>query len=217
MSRRALRPCLKHEEWQPCATTSPFPFATSPMPTAHVHFPPPPSLVSTHLTHSPHAYDRAPISVSPNECALPERNGRTYTPGPAKPQRRRACTPGPASASASSSPPAAQPALGGYFYPHAGFSVHREPTGPTLYPIPGLVSDGSSESDESDVVRTPPEATHMRSARSPDAVLAFLPHPPLPPMDSRAREQRKKTSRRPRLVRSEFAQDLELDGCLGGF
>jgi hypothetical protein len=46
-----------------------------------VHFPPSPSLTSTVLAHSPSSYDRTPIEVEENACALPERGcpGRTYT------------------------------------------------------------------------------------------------------------------------------------------
>ncbi|EJD00682.1 uncharacterized protein FOMMEDRAFT_170033 [Fomitiporia mediterranea MF3/22] len=47
-----------------------------------VHFPNHPDALSrTHLAHSPDQYDRSPISVQPNSCALPERGcpGRTYS------------------------------------------------------------------------------------------------------------------------------------------
>lgn len=46
-----------------------------------VRFPPQPALVSsTHPVYSAAAYDRTPIIVSPNQCALPARGcpGRTY-------------------------------------------------------------------------------------------------------------------------------------------
>ncbi|KAJ2937015.1 hypothetical protein H1R20_g75, partial [Candolleomyces eurysporus] len=36
-------------------------------------------MTSTALTHSPHVYDRAPIRVSPNSCALPDRGERVYS------------------------------------------------------------------------------------------------------------------------------------------
>ncbi|TFK42245.1 hypothetical protein BDQ12DRAFT_572866, partial [Crucibulum laeve] len=60
------------------STSSPLPFASCPqiLHSPHVHFPPTPSLSSTEITHSPFAYDRAPINVSPNACAIPERGGR---------------------------------------------------------------------------------------------------------------------------------------------
>lgn len=48
-----------------------------------VHFPPHTTIASTHLAYSADAYDRSPISVMPNECALPARGcpGRTYLDG----------------------------------------------------------------------------------------------------------------------------------------
>ncbi|KAJ7153553.1 hypothetical protein C8R43DRAFT_450107 [Mycena crocata] len=48
-----------------------------------VHFPPSPRLTRTFSAHSPSSYDRSPIVVSPNSCALPARGcpGRTYYPG----------------------------------------------------------------------------------------------------------------------------------------
>ncbi|KAJ7938334.1 hypothetical protein B0H13DRAFT_1942519 [Mycena leptocephala] len=48
-----------------------------------VHFPPSPSLTRTFSAHSSAHYDRTPIQVSPNACALPARGcpGRTYYDG----------------------------------------------------------------------------------------------------------------------------------------
>ena len=48
---------------------------------AVVHFPPSPTISKTFVAHSPSTYDRSPIVVSQNSCALPERGcpGRTYT------------------------------------------------------------------------------------------------------------------------------------------
>lgn len=48
---------------------------------AVVHFPPSPIISKTFVAHSPSTYDRSPIVVAPNTCALPERGcpGRTYT------------------------------------------------------------------------------------------------------------------------------------------
>ena len=46
-----------------------------------VHFPNhPDALTRMHLAHSPDDYDRSPIRIRPNACALPERGcpGRTY-------------------------------------------------------------------------------------------------------------------------------------------
>ena len=48
---------------------------------AVVHFPPSPTISKTFMADSPSTYDRSPIVVVPNSCALPERGcpGRTYT------------------------------------------------------------------------------------------------------------------------------------------
>ncbi|CAE6450626.1 unnamed protein product [Rhizoctonia solani] len=69
---------------------------------ANVHFPTAKrELVKTRVTHSPSSYDRSPIVVMPNSCALPARGcpGRTYdasVDGRAMhPARRRSPTPCP--------------------------------------------------------------------------------------------------------------------------
>ncbi|CAE7204197.1 unnamed protein product, partial [Rhizoctonia solani] len=64
----------------------------------NVHFPTAKrDLVKTRVTHSPASYDRSPIVVAPNSCALPARGcpGRTYAPDaigrsmhPSAPRRR---------------------------------------------------------------------------------------------------------------------------------
>ncbi|PFH48106.1 hypothetical protein AMATHDRAFT_107406, partial [Amanita thiersii Skay4041] len=81
----APRPILKTQipdAYQPL--TSPLPFSACShsqllyQSSPHVHFPPTPTLTRTVTTHSSSAYDRAPIVVLPNECALPERGGRVY-------------------------------------------------------------------------------------------------------------------------------------------
>ncbi|KAH6911060.1 hypothetical protein BKA70DRAFT_51964 [Coprinopsis sp. MPI-PUGE-AT-0042] len=80
-----LRPALKaHLDLNGLDSCSaPFPFASSTrvLDSPRVHFPPTPTMTSIALTHSPHAYDRAPIQVTPNTCALPERGARTYDDG----------------------------------------------------------------------------------------------------------------------------------------
>ncbi|KAG2337608.1 hypothetical protein BDR05DRAFT_765129 [Suillus weaverae] len=57
-----------------------FPFSgqsTAPSP-RRVHFPPTPTLTSTYAAHSSATYDRSPVSVSPNYCALPGRHEREF-------------------------------------------------------------------------------------------------------------------------------------------
>ena len=50
----------------------------SALPYAHVfvHFPPSPTLTSTHAVDSPMLYDRSPIFVDKNDCQLPSRGSR---------------------------------------------------------------------------------------------------------------------------------------------
>ncbi|KAF9238691.1 hypothetical protein BU15DRAFT_88311 [Melanogaster broomeanus] len=50
-----------------------------------VRFPPSPTLTRTYTAYSSMAYDRSPIIVAPNVCALPERG----CPGPSSPPNRR--------------------------------------------------------------------------------------------------------------------------------
>lgn len=65
----------------PTHLNNPLPFAClshiPPLDSPHVHFPPTPTLTRTEMTHSRLSYDRKPISVSPNLCALPGRGERT--------------------------------------------------------------------------------------------------------------------------------------------
>ncbi|KAF8728470.1 hypothetical protein AX14_006596 [Amanita brunnescens Koide BX004] len=67
----APRPILKRHD-HPSPTPSPSHHA--------VHFPPSPALTRIFSAHSPAAYDRSPIVITPNSCTLPERGcpGRTY-------------------------------------------------------------------------------------------------------------------------------------------
>ena len=83
--------------------SNPLPFSSCPniVDSPHVHFPPTPTLTSTEITHSSFMYDRAPIVVTPNICALPERGGRKFT----------------------GSSNGNQGGLG-YFHPHAKFQVN---------------------------------------------------------------------------------------------
>ncbi|KAH9980774.1 hypothetical protein BJV74DRAFT_855001 [Russula compacta] len=220
MSRTTLRPCLKHSTDldPPAPTNSPLPFALcSSALGPRVHFPPTPGLCQTHLTHSAAIYDRAPIVVLPNVCALPARNERTYTPASecasGKKRRSTQCAQGAAA-----------------LHPHAfagstmAQAVASDPEGR----LPPLVPDlSSSESDESDnSAAPPPPSMHFPSTGHPpisivdgttDATaLSFLPH-----ANEREKPRKERSRSRshgsPRLIRkSEFAEP-ELDGCLGGF
>lgn len=98
-----------------------------------VHFPPSPALARTFSAYSAAAYDRSPIVVSPNSCALPERGcpGRTYlleeqqSPAP----RRISCARD--------------------YHPRA---LAFASSSSNYDPVPPLIPDLSSESDESDGV-----------------------------------------------------------------
>ena len=138
-----------------------------------VHFPPSPTLTRTFSAYSSSAYDRSPIVVLPNICALPARGcpGRTYIPG---------CAP---SSKPSPSPhlhtsKAAVKAGGRHLHPRrtVGFAFFPGPTSDTFASesdVPHLVPDVSSESDESDGVASPPSKCDAGTA-VPDP-LTFLP------------------------------------------
>jgi len=81
---RGPRPILKALSFFSTeAASNPLPFSSCStiLDSPHVHFPPTPTLTSTEITHSPFTYDRAPIVVAPNLCALPERGGRKIIGG----------------------------------------------------------------------------------------------------------------------------------------
>jgi len=214
------RPILKSHspEGFPLASVA-LPFL-SPLDSPHVHFPPTPTLTSIHPTHSQYTYDRAPIVVSPNMCALPERGGRMYSPqtSPELLHSIHYTTP-----------------KGGYFHPRAFEACEREmidegtaSNPPTL--IPDLSASSSSEvSDDPEVYcpALPPIPT--RSTSTPDftypfsqshlpkeisAALSFLPHPPSP----RAEGQRKLRLKKRGIEDGFRSTTSELsEGCLGGF
>ncbi|KAK0501037.1 hypothetical protein EDD18DRAFT_788215 [Armillaria luteobubalina] len=211
----SLRPILK-----PLATTSAVGSSSNPLPSSccqphinspHVHFPPTPALSSTYVTHSSNAYDRAPITVSPNSCELPERGGRLYI----------------------SNSPDISP-KGSYFHPQAYEACQPEPDLPSSkFDVPDLSMSASSESEDSDgygspqvVSLIPPSTTYppIPRAYSPEEfshALSFLPHgqDSMCGLDSEA-PKRSKTSKVKHSVRSATPsafREPSLDGCLGGF
>jgi len=158
-----------------------------------VHFPPSPSLTThTFAVYSAAVYDRSPIVVAPNNCALPERGcpGRTYAleeEGPSIPNV-----------------PKRHPLDGRERHPRA--IMFQDNTQRRFYtPLPALIPDLSSESDESDSsLHTPlvsSAAHHIHGLAIPPAkhqvldyplyahgslelspsALSFLPHPPSSP------------------------------------
>ncbi|KIM62342.1 hypothetical protein SCLCIDRAFT_835809 [Scleroderma citrinum Foug A] len=115
------RPILKHHLDIPTPEPlEPFPFAACPsvlLTTRHVHFPPTPTLTSTFTTHSPSAYDRTPVAVSPNTCALPGRHERElFVDNVPPPSHRR---PSSTSHSSHSRRARAPSPKGSYFHPRA--------------------------------------------------------------------------------------------------
>ena len=171
-----------------------------------VHFPPSPSLTCTFSAYSAAAYDRSPIVVTPNNCALPERGcpGRTYTlEESAAHQSRRGISyardfhP---RALAFASPRSSSPRS-----PRIPIDTAINERPSSYSTLPQLIPDLSSESDESDGVSSiptictttypafgihglagPPSKyldayTDAETNRYDSNALAFLPHPPSPP------------------------------------
>ena len=119
-----------------------------------VRFPARPALSKTFSAHSSAQYDRSPIVVQPNSCALPARGcpGRTYNLDDPTPRSPRA------SSSRVRSPSRA----GRHLHPRATSALPIEedddptPRASPHLPLPALVPDLSSESDESDGFTSPP-------------------------------------------------------------
>ncbi|TRM56265.1 hypothetical protein BD626DRAFT_541469 [Schizophyllum amplum] len=161
------------------------PFASAsgpPTPSRGVHFPPSPRLTRTFSTHPPSDYDRSPIVVGPNTCALPERGGRTYTEEYAQGGDYLSARDG-------------ECMRNGEYLRSTRTDARASDTAypralPCYAPCPPLTPDASSESDDSDACASPPPvpaaATFGGMARpghglsvdlSISSALAFLPHP----------------------------------------
>ncbi|KAI9511581.1 hypothetical protein F5148DRAFT_1170176 [Russula earlei] len=147
-----------------------------------VHFPPTPTLTRTFSAHSPSSYDRSPIVVLPNLCALPARGcpGRTYIPG---------CTT-PSSVVSSPDFPLSKVALkagGRHMHPRRALGLGLIPEASpddhaATSAIPPLVPDVSSESDDSDGFASPPSECDANAAvLNP---LMFLPFASLPNLNT---------------------------------
>jgi len=169
------KPILKRSASEPVHKADPYHTQGYPNRAHGVHFPPSPA-TCTYSAYSASAYDRSPIVVSPNNCALPERGGRTYTLDESQP--RRGIT------------------FARDFHPRAlAFASCRSD-------LPQLIPDLSSESDESDDWSAPqPPSTssfgihglagptsklnsddiEMNGYTNCVDALAFLPYPPSSP------------------------------------
>jgi hypothetical protein len=178
----------------------PFPFAACPSVevSPHVHFPPTPTLTSTFITHSSTVYDRTPAEVLPNTCALPGRHEREFVDTSLPRRPRRLWD--------------REGPQGGYFQPRGYEARSIEP----------------SESDDSDVVRTPPEPTlpghpiairfgyretndgmlpYTPTQQEIESALSFLPHAPSIPLKTNKGTRRSHSLGRsqPKVPRRESA------------
>ena len=177
MSAALPRPILKHssQSHPELSSDRPLSLPISRQCRNTVHFPPSPTLTRTFSAYSSSTYDRSPIVVLPNTCALPARGcpGRTYIPG---------CTP----SSLNSSPDlhsrkAAINSGGRHMHPRRalGFIPEATPgdlnTASDIHPPPPLIPDVSSESDESDGFTGSPSQCNV--VPNP---LAFMPFASLP-------------------------------------
>jgi hypothetical protein len=200
------------------AAALPFSACTSSIHSTRVSFPPTPKLTSNRLTYPAQAYDRSPIVVAPNECAMPARGSRaTAVAGPSTPRASRSRSPRSYHTSQQ---------------PDSYFAANAPSAPATSGHIPPLTWSGSSssESDESDGPFTPPmpdAATTPRAARfnalglTPsngvhDSALAFLPHPPSPEREKKRRSATPAARTRRTSPPSSFSITAD-DGCLGGF
>lgn len=133
-----------------------------------VRFPSSPKLSTVHFTHCPSSYDRTPIVVSQNSCAMPERGCRTV-----EQQQYQQYTWG----------RSVHPSVFNSFRPSDELFMD-----PGLLP-PGLSSDDGS-SEESDGIASPPpeaiqassDASHCRAYVPSQSHLHTDPlsHPPIP-------------------------------------
>ncbi|KAG7100212.1 hypothetical protein E1B28_001987 [Marasmius oreades] len=205
-----------------------------PLPSPHVHFPPTPTIVSsTYIAHSSSIYDRAPIEVSPNSCALPERGGRVLHAG---------------------SPPICvkggktdhprhdhdhDEQKGSYFHPFA-YEVCEPEDIPSPSSVPQLIQDSYSSSSESDESTESDTGEYRSPHFSPIPVLhaitptamSFLPHAGPKKrlglgLDGLGKASRPKLNRRKtpvtglyysgKVASASIEEPPSLDGCLGGF
>jgi hypothetical protein len=167
--------------------------------------------------HPPAIYDRTPIVVSKNSCALPERGGRTYVLEEQLNAESASRSRQHGASSRSYHPRALNNPATHY---RSVDSEHR-----SLADLPQLVPDLSSESDESDGFTSSPHipqhhysygahglptkyesSTYDYSpSSSKDGInaLAFLPYPPSPPSNYSCSTDESAQASKPRKKRSE--------------
>lgn len=126
-------------------TSSYIDYSTLPYSQVYVHFPPSPTLTSTHIVDPPRLYDRSPIVVAENSCAMPQRGcpGRTY-----------ATVDGVGRGVPTVAPPPSSLTYPKYFIPAVPSAV------------PSLISDEpGSSSDDSDAITPFPELASDRRSQ----------------------------------------------------
>ncbi|KAI6124261.1 hypothetical protein EV401DRAFT_2068952 [Pisolithus croceorrhizus] len=154
--RPILKPRLELPTQEP--PVEPFPFAACPslLRTPHVHFPPTPTLTSTFTTHSSSAYDRTPVVVAPNTCALPGRHERElFTDNNTE---RRGSEP-PSTTHSRTRKPTPK---GSYFHPRAYEACAPEPCPSSIWSSP----DSDSSSSDSQVSTPTDDELDVASHRS---------------------------------------------------
>jgi len=191
------RPILKHRNTSQRHENFPFSACSSVSPSRHVHFPPTPTLTSTYATHSPATYDRSPVAVPPNQCALPGRHEREFMSDNSQIAEIK----------------------GSYFHPRAYEASSPEPSVSDESDSP-LVTPAA---DTRLFVRFTSADSMIPFAHSQDesdTPCAYLQHPAL-----QGKEKRKGGSRRKGATHlggnqchSGFSvPSLDFDDCLGGF
>ncbi|KIK56145.1 hypothetical protein GYMLUDRAFT_47354 [Collybiopsis luxurians FD-317 M1] len=181
------RPILKRSPSQVHENDSELPFYG----VQSVHFPPSPSLSRFYSAHPSSIYDRSPLVVAPNACALPERGcpGRTYNLDDYS--------------LPTSTINFAPPPRGGHLHPRALAQRSAPIPQQSFGHCPPLIPDLSSESEESDgLISPPPEkmapSYSYRTDKYPSQLSldntaylsSRLDSMQTPPMDSRWRTRR---------------------------
>lgn len=176
--RPILKPRLELPTEEP--PVEPFPFAACPslLRTPRVHFPPTPTLTSTFTTHSSSAYDRTPVVVSPNTCALPGRHERElFIDNNTAGCERRGSEPPLATTTTTHSRTRKPTPKGSYFHPRAYEACTPEPCPSSLWSSP----DSDSSSSDSQVSTPTDDELDVASHRPMSMLYPPTTNPCTPP------------------------------------
>jgi len=194
-------------------TSSYIDYSALPYSQVYVHFPPSPTLTSTHVVDPPRLYDRSPIIVAENSCAMPQRGcpGRTYATvdgvGRGVTSSSNALALSCSKLSFNSSAPSTIPLL---VHDDQGSVDHSEAI--SLYPedLNALCHALCSPSHHSPLCRAPHPHGGAEAADS-----QFLPRMCVPsrPLKSFDEAKKKSSSRSP----SSFTSAWDTASCLEGF